>query len=68
MTTGRLAQLWLERLLDIQEVTCSSQVSPTRFRARNLSAGTRGPTPEASGFAGVRFNVNHTPDSFVQPC
>ena len=26
---GRLAQLWLERFLDMEEVTCSSQVSPT---------------------------------------
>ena len=26
---GRLAQLWLERLLDMQEVTGSSPVSPT---------------------------------------
>lgn len=25
---GRLAQLWLERLLDMQEVTRSSRVSP----------------------------------------
>ncbi len=36
MTTGRLAQLWLERLLDMQEVTCSSQVSPTH---RGVTAG-----------------------------
>ena len=65
---GRLAQLWLERFLDMEEVACSSQASPipgnrwpvTWDRIPRSRATDRRPLT----LAGVFLASGNTPGSF----